>query len=580
MSGPNAWDLELVYPDDRAATDDAERLAEAAGMLAARAADTLREGDLGSLVAELAELEAAVDHVHDYARMRQYSDANGPGVQETMIAVVASVTTARGALEDVLDAWRAVPEDTAAELLRDPSLEAAAYRLGLARRLARHRLSPEAEQVWAARTESARTRWGSLNDYVEGALVVSFDDGTGVRPWGVGDLGTVVRRPERDVRRAAYAALAGAYESINDVLAIAWDALVADRLAEDRLRGRDHPAQETLDNEDMPLAGLLSLVEVAPTRYGVRQRLLERQAEILALDEFQVADADASLPGLERLGYTEVVELAVAGLGSLAPQLGEDARALARLGRIDGETRTGKQPYAVTFSTRLDPPAFLSFRYTGAPANVPLLGHELGHAVALGRSAAAQPPIARGWPGVVFEVPSLTAEIAAGDAFVAAHPEHAQVIGFAAAQDLAWSAFEAVAFCLVELDLYATRADGTILTADVIRAAFKRRFSELYGPGVAFDDRDALVAMGGWANYAMHSRFYNFQYAVGALVALALHARRREDPERFAEDYVAFLSEGRRSSPAAQLERFGLVLGERSLWEAGYDELERRFSAV
>ena len=161
------------------------------------------------------------------------------------------------------------------------------------------------------------------------------------------------------------------------------------------------------------------------------------------------------------------------------------------------------------------------------------------------------------------------------------HPEHAQVFGLVAAQDLAWSAFETLAFCQVELDLYETRAGGTILTADVIRDAFRRRFGDLYGPGVPFDDRDALVAMGGWANYSMHSRFYNFQYAVGALVALALHARRREDPERFASDYVAFLSEGRRSSPAAQLERFGLVLGSsESLWTTGYDELERRFAAL
>ena len=328
----------------------------------------------------------------------------------------------------------------------------------------------------------------------------------------------------------------------------------------------------------MSLAGLLSLVAVAPERYEARRRLLRAQAGLLGLEDFGVADADAPLPGMATLAHATVTEMAIAGLGSLAPVLAEDGLRLVAKGRVDGETRLGKQPYAVTFSTLLDPPAFLSYRFTGSPGNVPLLGHELGHAVGLARSAAAQPLIARGWPGVVFEVPSMTAEIAAGDAFVAAQPEHADTIRFIAAQDLAWSAFEAVAFCLVELDLYETRAGGTVLTAELIRDAFRRRFAELYEPDVPFDDRDALVAMGGWANYSMHSRFYNFQYAVGAVVALALHARRREDPERFADDYVAFLSEGRRSSPAAQLERFGLGLDE-ATWVAGYDELDRRFAA-
>jgi len=577
---PEPWDLAVLFVDDAAAIAEAVEAASAAAALAASAAERFAKGDSLGVLREFERLDATLDNVFDYARMRQYADANGPGTQDTMIAVTASVTAGRASLELALDAWRALAEAEAAAILAERELAPAVYRLTTARGLSRHRLPSAVEEAWTARTETARTRWGSLNDYVEGALLVPFDDGSGERLWGIGDLGTLGRRPEAEIRRGAYAAMAEAYASINDILAIAWDALVADRLAEDRLRGREHPAQATLDDEGMPLAGLLSLVEVAPQRFGARQRLLELQAGLLEIADFQVADADAPLPGMPPLSYPEVTELAVAGLESLAPVLGDDARTLVGLGRVDGETRAGKQPYAVTFSTRLEPPAFLSFRFTGSPGNVPLLGHELGHAVALARSAAAQTTIARGWPGVVFEVPSLTAEIAAGDALVAAYPGHARLCGLVAAQDLAWSAFETVAFCQVELDLYETRAGGTILTADVIRDTFRRRFGHLYGAGIAFDDRDALVAMGGWANYAMHSRFYNFQYAVGALVALALHARRQEDPERFASDYVAFLSQGRRSSPAAQLERFGLTLGDRAVWIAGFDELDRRFAAI
>ncbi|MFN8223512.1 MAG: M3 family metallopeptidase [Gaiellales bacterium] len=576
--GATGWDLSVVFGDDAAAVAAAAALAVEAERFAVDAAGHLGVG-LAGWVAELGRLEAELDHVNEYARMRQYADANGPGVHDTVVRVQAAVTAARAALERALDAWRALPDAEAAVRLEDAELEPARYRLTRSRELARHRLSAEAEEVWTARTDAARTRWASLNDNVESALRVRFDDGTGERDWGVGDLGTVARRAEPDVRRAAYAALADAYASINEILAISWDTLVLDRLVEDRLRGRDHPAQATLDDEGMPLAGFLSLVELAPSRSAIRQRMLEAHARRLGLADYSVADVDAPPPGMPPLTYDEVTETAVAGLGTLAPVLGDDARALAALGRIDGETRPGKQQYAVTFSTLLDPPAFLSYRFTGSPANVPLLGHELGHAVALARSAAAQPAVARGWPGVAFEVPSLTAEIAAGDVLAERYPEHAEVARFVAAQDLAWSAFETVAFCHVELDLYAARAGGTVLDADLIRDTFRRRFSDLYGSGVPFDDQDALVTMGGWANYAMHDRFYNFQYAVGALVALALHARRREDPERFATDYVAFLSQGRSASPTDQLARFGLVL-DWATWSAGYDELERRFAEL
>lgn len=577
---PEPWDLSPLFPDGGAAARTADRLAADATALADRAAELLAAGDVVAFVDELGRIESALDEVHDYARMRQYADAAAEDVQAAVAAIQSAATDGRAALQRALDAWRALSTAHAETALRHAELAPAAYRLRRERELARYRLSAEAESVWASRTESARERWASLQEQVEAAVRVRFDDGTGEQEWGLGDLGTVLRRPDPALRRAAYEALATAVGGIRDVLAVAWDACVVDRLAEDRLRGRRTPAQETLELEDMPVAGFTSLVETVPRQYPLRQRLLRAQAELLDLGVVQVADADAPPPGLPQLAYREVAELAVAGLESLSPTLGEDARRLVSGGRVDGETRAGKQQYAVTFATRLDPPAYVAFRFTGAAANVPLLGHELGHAVGLARAAAAQPPIARGWPGVVFEVPSLVGEIAAGDAFAEAHPEHARAIRLVAAQDLGWSVFETIATCHVESDLYAARAGGGVLSGAVVLAAFQRRFGELYGPDVAFDERDALVALGSWASYGIASRFYNFQYAVGALVALALHARRADDPERFAVDYVAFLAAGRSASPAEQLRRFGLELGSPEVWQAGLAELERRFEAA
>lgn len=570
----------MVFPDGGAAVRAAEELASGAARFAESAARTLADGGADGFVTELGRLDLALADVQEYARMCQYADAADEDVQRTVVAVQEAVIAGQASLERALDAWRALPEGDAGGLLAQAELAPAAYRLRRERYLAAHRLTPDGEAAWTARTESARERWASLQEQVEATVRVPFDDGSGLREWGIGDLETVLRRADVGVRRTAYEALASAYAGIRDVLAVAWDAAVADRLVEDRLRGRGHPALETLQREDLPLEGLRSLLDLAPGRYVLRQRLLRRQAERLGLRAVHVADAEAPPPGLPTLSYAEVAELAVEGLGALAPRLGDDARALLVSGRVDGETRSGKQRYAVTFATRLQPPAFVAFRYTGAAANVPLLGHELGHAVALARSAAAQPPIAHGWPGVAFEVPSLVGELAAGDAFVARYPDCAREIRLVAAQSLGWAVFESLAYCLVELDLYELRSRGEVLTGDRIQTAFGHRFGELYGPEVAFDAPDALVALGQWAGYGIPSRFYSFQYAVGALVALVLLARRDADPERFAVDYVAFLGEGRSASPADQLRRLGLELGSDALWEEGFAELERRFALV
>jgi oligoendopeptidase F len=293
------------------------------------------------------------------------------------------------------------------------------------------------------------------------------------------------------------------------------------------------------------------------------------------------ADADAEPAGLPTISLEQTWSVAVEGLRALAPQLADDAEELRRAGRVDLEDRPGKQPYAVTLRTGLDPPAFLALRYSGRAANATTLGHELGHAVALGTMRRAQPPVARGWPGVAFEVPSLLGEIASGDALVAGASE-AQRPGLrlVAAQDFAWSVFEGVAFCRVELDLYAARASGRALTTERILAAFTEHFGALFRGVCAFGERDALVAMAGWANYAAGYRFYNFQYAVGALTALALMSRRQGEEEAFASSLLRFLSYGASASPAEQLSVFGIELGSRALWEEGLAELEARFAGV
>ncbi len=575
-----AWDLTQVFRDDEAALAMANLLPARATAIAESAAGLLERGAVGELASALGELEQDLDHVHDYTRMRQYGDAVGEGVQTLVATVDAVATEVSAAAELALDAWRALSDEDAERLLADPVVESAGYRFRRARELARHRLSPDAERAWAARSESAQNRWASLQEQVEGAARVAFDDGTGRRDWGLGDLWQVLRRPEADLRAAAYEAVGELAAKIEDVLAIAWDAAVADRQAEDRLRGRVHPAQQRLDEDDLSLDGLRTLVQVSSSGFPERQRMLRALRDALGLERLTVADADAGPSGLPTLTYDEVVELALDGIGSLAPELREEARRLVDGRRIDAETRPGKQSYAVTLTSRLVPPAFVAFRYSGQAANVPLLGHELGHAVALARAAAAQPSWGRSWPGVIFEAPSMTGEIAAGDTFVVRHPVHASGIRLVAAQDLAWSAFETVAFCRVELELYEARASGTVLDAELIRSAFERHLGELYGADVEFGPVDARIAMIAWANYAIPSRFYNFQYAVGAFVALALHAIRSDDPERFAALYLELLDRGRSASPAEQLAPFGLELGSPELWERGLAELRQRFDLL
>ncbi len=309
------------------------------------------------------------------------------------------------------------------------------------------------------------------------------------------------------------------------------------------------------------------------------QTLLDAQSELLGLERLSAADLEAPIAGFPPLEYDDVVRVALAGLRSLDPVLEADGRALFAAERVDAELRPGKQPYAATFATRRDPPAFVGFRQVGTAGSVLTLGHELGHAVALARADAAQPPIARGWPGVLFEVPSVLVEIAAADALAEAYPAHATGVRLALAQNLAWSVFEAMTFCRVELDLYERRSRGVAVTPGAIADAFLHRFGDAYAPAMSIAEADAVVLAGARAGYAVGSRFYGFQYAVGALAALALLEQRSADPAGFGERCVTLLGLGRSAAPVEQLAGLGLDLGP-ATWDAGLEALARRFAAV
>jgi oligoendopeptidase F len=575
------WDLTQVFPDDEAALAEARTIVEDCRALADRS-QAAGPADWPALVEELGALEERAASLDDYARMRQYGDAAGEETQRVAARGQAAAAEASAELARALDAWRRLGDDEAAAVLTRDELEPARHRLARARDLRRHRLEPAAERAWAAREESGRVRWASLHEQLEASARVPFDDGTGSRPWDLGALWGVTRRSERPVRRAAYEAIASLAADLADVVATCWDAAVADRLAEDRLRGYVHPAQATLDEQELPLAALASLVDAVWGRLPARHALYARQEALLDVDAFVPADADAEPPGLPPVTAEDAWTASVAGLAALASPLADQADELRAAGRVDLADRQGKQAYAATFCTALDPPAFVGMRFSGRAAHVGTVGHELGHAVALGSMRRAQPPVARGWPGALFEVPSLLCELATGDALVgAAEERHRDALDVVGAQDLAWCVFEAIAFCRVELDLYRARAAGEVLTADRILAACRERFGALFGAVCPFSERDALVSMTAWANYATGAgyRFYNFQYAVGALCALALLDRRARDEERFGHDLLRFLAYGRRVSPSEQLAVFELDLGP-ELWARGLDAFEARVSGT
>ena len=147
------------------------------------------------------------------------------------------------------------------------------------------RLDPLAEQAFAARGDAASTAWRRLYDDTMTAVTVPFDAGDGVEPHSLNDLRALLWHRDRDVRLRSVAAGTEARAAVAATAAACLDAVIGDRLVEDRLRGHDDPMGATLFTDQVTRADVESLLTAIEGRASIVRRWYERKAAALGIDE-------------------------------------------------------------------------------------------------------------------------------------------------------------------------------------------------------------------------------------------------------------------------------------------------------
>ena len=552
----------------RAALIDA--VGRAAG-LEARAAgiDGLDPAALRELLDEasaLAELRDVLNEDWGYAALRVLADQSDADARDL-------VAGSAEALAAVRDGLRAVALQTGARPELADLPEVAPYRHWLEHQaaLAARRLDADAEKAFAIRGPSASSAWGRLSQEILTAASVPFDAGAGEQPHSVVDLRLLRYHAARDVRQRGAAALLGVYEENLPVAAACLDAVIADRLSEDRLRGWEDPMEATLAVDEVELATVEQLVSAIESRTDILVRWYERKAQALDVDPLATYDRFAPVGDAPSISWLDAVDASCGVFDDLSTSLGSVARGIFDARAVDAERRPGKDGsiFCAGFPSGYGTYIFLSYLETASRATA--LGHELGHAVHFELAGKARPWLASSEPAsaAFFEVPSTFAELATAERLCA-------TIGGESGKALLRGGLEGV-FTLIfwsavmtrfEQDACARRAAGQALIPERVEEIWLTREQAVFG-GLA----SRLGVMN--APHVFCARFYGYQYAYATLAALCLGARRRDDPERFARDYVVMLEATGTGTPAELLTRCGVDIEDPDIWRQGLAELER-----
>ena len=301
---------------------------------------------------------------------------------------------------------------------RVPELEPYRHWLEHQVALAAARLEPAAESAFAARTPTAAGAWGRLSQEILTSASIPFDAGEGEQPYGVVELRTLRLHADRDVRRRADEALLGIYEANLQVAAACLDAVIADRLTEDRLRAvttiRWRRRSRSTRSTPQPSSCCSRRWRAAPTSSSAGSSASGPRS-----GSSRSSATTALLPSatLRSIPWPDAVDATCHVFEALSPSLGKIARGIFAENRVDAERRPGKDGAIFCAGFPPDQGVFVFVSYIESASGATMLGHEMGHAVHFVAAAAARPWLSAFEPetAAFFEVPSTFAELATAE---------------------------------------------------------------------------------------------------------------------------------------------------------------------
>ena len=530
---------------------------------------------LAGLLAELAVLDNALSRVGSYAHLRESVDVTDDESLDLSGAVDRAFVEIGNALRFFELEWLALADDRATQLTDDPSLAADRHYMVAMRRFGPHTLSEPEERMLSERAPAATGAWHTLYSRVTSTLETPFDNGDGEESHSIDRLLSYMRDPRRQLRHDALKTLYAMLEPHAPVLAHCYDTLVGDRLAMDKLRNYTAPMDQTHLRNELSAPVVDGMLDAVARHYPLAQRWFVAKAAILGLDTLELHDQYAPIGEGRAVQFAEAVQIVTTSFRGFSPRIAAMAQAQIDDRRVDAEPRTGKRGGAFCSPVAQDANPYVLMNWTDQMNDVLTMSHEFGHGMHFELANERQTPLSAGAGIAMCEVASTFAEHITYDYLLAneADPATRHLLACERVEGAFATIFRQAVLTRYEQAAYEMRAEGATLTAERLGDAWWAANSAYYGDAVAIPERYRL----GWSYipHFIHTRFYTYSYTFALLVSLALYARYRRDGDAFVGPYLDLLAAGGSGAPAELLAPLGLDLGDPSVWDGGFAELER-----
>ena len=536
---------------------------------------TLEPDDFAVMMRELAEQEESAAKPEVYSYMLHSQDTQDHAAGRLLARVREASADRSGHMVFFTLELAQVTDEQANKLYADP--EAAKYRhfVQEARKYRPHQLSEPEERVITDYSPVGNGAWVRLFDELCARIRVAVDG----EEVSLDQALTLLREPERDVRRQANAAVTEALSGDIRTRGYVFNVILQEKSIDDRLRhfptwiSSRNLANETSD------AAVQALVDAVTSRYDISVRYYRVKGKLLNVGELHEWDRYAPIAGASRdLTWADAKELVLGSYLRFSKRAGELVEQFFESGWIDAPVTPGKAGGAYCMPVTPHHHPYVLMNFTGKLRDALTLAHELGHGLH-DRLASKQHVFDYHPPLTLAETASVFGEALTFDRIMAEEKDPKIRLAMLCSQceDAFSTVFRQVAFNRYEDALHTARRSEGELSVEEMGDLFQEKLQAMFGDALILTDEHKV-----WWSYVshfMHAPGYVYAYAFGNLLALSVYQRYREG-KLTVDDYLEFLAAGGSTRPDELVKRIGMDITDPGFWDAGLKILDGMVTEV
>ena len=539
----NNWSLDVLYRgiDDPNLASDMERfekliksLGEAVAALDKNeAAKTLR--GVIEIKEELSVLAHRLAGYFSLRRSANSGDSEGASYQTKIFSLIASTTKDNVIFEKFAGSL----EDLDSVLESDELLSQYKFYFEEIKNDTSHKMSDEAEALFAKMNISGGKAWGDLFSHLTSTVKVDYNG----EVTSLSAIRGLADSEDPAVRKSAFEAEIACYDKIKDSIAFALNSIKAQVNLEAELRGYADPLAMTLDQSRMKKATLDAMLEAMREAMPAFRKYLRHKAKLLGYENglpwYEIL-APMGKAGNESFSVEDAHKYLVEHFATFAPDLAEMVDQAFKEEWIDFYPRAGKVGGAFCSNLPFVGQSRILTNFSGSFGSVVTLAHELGHAYH-GQQIQSHRPLNTGYTMPVAETASNFNElIIVNDAIAKSEGEEKIQLIESQIQDSTQIIVDIYSRFLFE-DEVIRRRKNTFIYADELEKIMTNAQKEAYGDGLDPDCLHPYMWCCKSHYYRAGLSYYNFPYAFGGLFSRGLYAKYLEEGEAFLPKYRELL---------------------------------------